>query len=203
MVDALHATTVLATILMMPSCYTTECRGHELLGCKVDTRENTCLQGAGLLQPLMVGSRPPRRALPGKASLPAHKELEGDPGIASLLFWAAVWVCRPTSSPDSRPGPLPHCPTTPAAHGTMLPPALSLSPSGSFCGVVWWGAGVGRSQPEPVLEAGSWQQMRPGHPNDAGGSALECFCASMMDHDSLSEMGRAAEPWKSLEGKRA
>lgn len=31
---------------------------------------------------------------------------------------------------------------------------------------------------------------------------LPCFCASVMGHDSLSEMGRRAEPWKSLEGKR-
>lgn len=39
------------------------------------------------------------------------------------------------------------------------------------------------------------------HPNDTDGGAFECFCASTMGHDSLSEMGRAAEPWKKLEGK--
>lgn len=94
----------------------------------------------------MVVSRPPRRALPG---LPAYKELEEDPGIASLLFWAVVWVCRPTSSPDSRPGPLPN--HTPAAHGTKLPPYLSLR----LLPVAVVGAGVFGAC------AGSWERLRP------------------------------------------
>lgn len=43
--------------------------------------------------------------------------------------------------------------------------------------------------------------MRPGIPTTRTG-AFECFSASLTGHDSLSEMGRPAEPWKTaLRGK--
>lgn len=91
----------------------------------------------------MVGSRPPRRTLPG---LPAHRELEEDPGTTSLLFWPAVWVCRLTSSPYSRPVPLPNHTRSPQDDAPAGPPSSGLL-------LLWWcGAGVGRS---PLLEAGS------------------------------------------------
>lgn len=80
----------------------------------------------------------------------------------------------------------------------MLPPAPSLWARP----VVVGGRGAGG---QGSVAACCWKLGADAtwHPNDTEAGAFECFCASMMGHDSLSEMGRPAEPWKSLEGERA
>lgn len=75
----------------------------------------------------------------------------------------------------------------------MLPPALSLC-----LHVEMVGSRDCRTLYQKLERS---EQMRPGIPIAWMVAFFERFCASVIDHDSLSEMGRRAEPWKSLEGK--
>lgn len=41
------------------------------------------------------------------------------------------------------------------------------------------------------------------HPNSTDGAPSNASVLPVMGHDSLSELGTRAEPWKGLEGKKA